>query len=85
MRQVLIAVLAVLALLNSTSRSQAFNQEPLDGPKRIFRDEFLENLVGYLHLESRTKDVEFPHAAKRFGGPADDFRRGRSSALALRI
>lgn len=50
-------LLAALVLLSS-QLAQA--EDPPDGPKRIFRDEFIENLVGKWRLtrEIRGKEVE---------------------------
>src|SRR5205085_1926976 len=43
-RWLLIGLLCAVPLLGTPARSA--NQEPPDGPKRIFRDDLLDNLVG---------------------------------------
>jgi hypothetical protein len=64
-----VRALALLLLLSVTAGAQ----EPADGPKRIFRDPFIEQLVGewavkaewvlnHQFLQLHTKDVALPAA-----------------------
>ena len=61
-RSLVICLLAGLLLLPALGHAQA--EDPPDGPKRIFRDDFIENLVGSWKLTRKIRGTQVENSVE---------------------